>query len=203
MAMTRATFVRRAILCGVLLLPAACTSSSPKSDGTNPGTPSQADKPQGETAPPPDVTAGREQPKADEPENTSPIALAPEICKSLRSSPAAGLVRVTLDEPDCSGIGNIQRLFEVVYVANGGNLATLYHSEPLIGPSRPRVEVGDLFIASIEPKKMPAERVYCVQVPKRDGYVREFAPVADEDEGRELLRAVLGSDRECAEPHRE
>jgi hypothetical protein len=131
------------------------------------------------------------------PDSAAPAVVLPAAdCRALRAGRALGVAVVVESRPDCSGIGHLRVVLEVRRLARGTGIERIVTSRPLYGSREPRLEVGATVIAAIEPEVRPAETVYCVALPARQGSVRHAMQV-DSLEAAEPILEVLASDRPC------
>ncbi len=99
------------------------------------------------------------------------------------------MVRLRAAAPDCSGVGHLQVVYEVVASARPG-LRRASTSCPLFAgecPSYLRGQPGALYAAALEPQRRPARTVSCVRLPATEATVTCVIPVDSIEAGRALL----------------
>jgi hypothetical protein len=106
-------------------------------------------------------------------------ALDDNDCKALSGAPALAIAVVTTSKPDCSSVGHLRIALEVKKLVRGDGITTVTASGPLYGPRGPRLAVGETVIVAIDPGTHPAETVYCVPLPAREGTGRHLVRLDD------------------------
>jgi hypothetical protein len=111
---------------------------------------------------------------------------------TIRSSPAAALLRVTRVDDECSSSGGTHLTLEVVSQAKGS-------PHKLVAAGGHAIWItaapGDLYVAGIGPPEGTSRREAperCLKdLPAVDGYATAILKVASEDEGRSRLGEIL------------
>jgi hypothetical protein len=137
-------------------------------------------------------------PHAGAPEDPAGPAgsLSAADCRAFHAAPALGAAVVASVTPDCSGVGHNRIVIEVRSLARGQHITTIVTSQPLIGPVRGELAVGDTLVVAIDPAGRPAETVYCVPLPAHEGVLRHALEVDSLDTARRVLDE-LAAGRAC------
>jgi len=108
------------------------------------------------------------------------------------------LLRVLSSTPDCSGVGHLQIVLEVV--EQGKTSAKRVHAQCNLGScgfgpiAEPSEGSSSLLVASLRIQHTRAGTTQCVPLPATDAEVNCALPVATEAEGRALLSAAAQVD---------
>lgn len=124
------------------------------------------------------------------------VSLSEADCRAFDAARALGAAVVVSVTPDCSGVGHNRIVLEVRTLARGERIATIVTSQPLMGPDRGELAVGDTLVVAIEPAVRPAETVYCVPLPAHEGVLRHALEVDSLDAARRVLDE-LAAGRAC------
>jgi hypothetical protein len=124
------------------------------------------------------------------------VSLSEADCRAFDAARALGAAVVASVTPDCSGVGHHRIVLEVRGLARGERISTIVTSQPLGGPSRGELAVGDTLVVAIEPAVRPAETVYCVPLPAHEGTLRHSVEVDSLATARRALDE-LAAGRAC------
>lgn len=123
-----------------------------------------------------------------------PPALSEADCKAFLGAPALAVAVVVTSQADCSGIGHLRVVLEVRHRNDATDIDLVSTSRPLYAQSMPAYRLGDAFIVAIEPAAVPAETVYCVPLPARQGQVLHLVGVDDESAGERTIEGLLAGE---------
>ena len=167
----------------VAVLAAACAGGRPGSGQPPPASPPPAPPAPDRSSPAPDAGVTPTLTDAD--------------CAAFGAAPVLALATVRSATPDCSSVGHTRVVLDVLRLARGARVAVVSVSYALHEQGAPRLSPGDHVVIAVEPRPLPAEDVYCVPMPARDGAVMRAIRVDSGGAGDRLLDD-LGGGAACA-----
>ena len=152
--------------------------------------------------PPPNPAGDASEP--DHAESSQPpepdfaaTALSPADCRAFESADALGVAIVASVTADCSSVGHVRMLLEILELSRGEGIQLVEFTRTLAAWGEPNLEQGDTVVVAIQPADMPAETVHCVPFPARQGVVHHVLKVDNYAAGADVL-ARWANGRGCA-----